>query len=109
MNSIVYISNAYSTQFPDNTDAEFKSYIDEKKLNYIPNSEISVAVKSISFRWEDAYATNYENKVFAVKSNFSLTPIVRSSSFSNIVATFSVNYYSPTYDNLVSIDGYVSR
>ena len=104
MNSIVYISNAYSTQFPDNTDAEFKSYIDEKKLNYIPNSEISVAVKSISFRWEDAYATNHGNKVFAVKSNFSLTPIVRSSSFSNIVATFSVNYYSPTYDNLVSID-----
>ena len=98
MNSIVYVSNAYSSQFPNNTDTAFTCQIDEKKLDYISKSPISVAVKSITLSLGSDYDTS--NIIFGIKSNFSWDFTAKSSRFSDVVATFSVSDVNP---NLISI------
>lgn len=47
--NIYFSSNTQSELFPSNTRSKFSTYNDIDHLNYLPNGEIDIAVKSIAF------------------------------------------------------------
>lgn len=94
MNSIIYISDVYSDEFPSNSNGAFTCNINERKLDYISKTVISVAVKSITLRLTQDLYENLEylqKTVFAIKSNISHNLTVKSSKFSDIIATFTIS------------------
>ena len=89
MNSIIYISDAYSIFFPENTIGEFNCLINKKKLDYLPQTPLLMGIKSITFKL-DSTNTIDEKTIFALKSNIIESPTVQSSNFSYILVTFTV-------------------
>ena len=92
MNSISYISNAYNDLYPSNTHTNFKSFIPDTKLTYIPDIPLSVGISSVTFKL--SYSIQHPSRlVLGIKSpNLSTDYIIRGSdSDSGLLAIFSLS------------------
>ena len=74
MRTIFYASNMQSVLFPSNSRSNFETYIHPRDLDYIPNSDIEVAIKSISF--DNTYESYPDiEQTLALKTNLSFDTI----------------------------------
>lgn len=89
MRTIYYVSNFRLDLFPNNTRANFESYIYPADLQYIGESAdaIEVAIKSITFDYD---IVNESYQTLALKSNLSYDTI-SSYGWNNIVSIFTLN------------------
>ena len=76
MKNIFYSSNANSDIYPNNTRSKFNTYINIHSLDYLPDENIEVAIKSITF--DNTRSQPYKNdQILGIKSNI-CDPVVRS-------------------------------
>ena len=88
MKDIIYVSNAYDNIHADNRRMNFKSYIDNRNLDYLSKTGIECAVKYITFSTPTRESLD---QVFALKSNISDVPVIRNDIHETILCTFSSN------------------
>ena len=107
MNSIVYMSDAYQNYYPENTNTNFKCFVEEKKLEYIPFSssqktEISIAIKSITVSIPKEQINELKEKKIVVNSNLCIEPNVKSSDYSKILSIFTItnSNYNQEFETL---------
>ena len=89
MKEIIYISNSFNHIYKDNTWSNFSSFIEFDKLNYIPQCDIVVGIKEITFTIPPKLIL--PETIFAVRSNISNWPIVRNDIYDQILCLFSEN------------------
>ena len=77
MKSIFYTSNANSELYHENTRSKFKTLINIHSLDYLPNENIEVAVKSITF--ENTRSNILQcDQILGIKSNICEPVIINS-------------------------------
>lgn len=89
MKNIIYVSDSYQTTFKDNSCSKFKCLIEERKINYLPNDPISVAIKTLTFTIEKEFVKY--NNVIGIESNLCNQSMVRSNLYHEILCTFTIS------------------
>ena len=96
MNNIIYMSDAFSQEFPENQSTNFKCSVDDIKLNNIPDSPLSVGVKSIIFTLDYSFllstqGLDYKNKIFALRSNIKTETFTNTFGYPDIICVFNIS------------------
>ena len=99
MKNVFYSSNMNIDIYPNNTRSQFRTYFNIHKLDYLPDENIEVAIKSITFD-NNREETLLKDQLLGIRSNIS-EPIIRSSSHDKVISLFSIKKNS---DSVLHID-----